>query len=345
VPDPFQYLVLRLVPDVERGEQVNVGVALHCRTRGFLGVRAELPQAKALALSPGLDVAAVRAHLAVLRGVAAGDPAEGRLAQLPPSERFGWLAAPSSTVVQPSPVHTGLCRGKPADELDRLFERLVGGAGATPDLGALRESYALGGLDESDLAGDWLTQAQRWTADAIASGVHEPNAMVLATADAGARPSARTVLLKGLDERGFTLFTNRTSRKGRQALANPHAALVLAWVPLQRQVLVTGTIAPIAAEESDAYFASRPYGSRLGAAASPQSQVVADRGELVRARDALAAAYPEGAHDIPRPPEWGGLRVSPETVEFWQGRPDRLHDRLRYRRTATGAWVVERLAP
>jgi pyridoxamine 5'-phosphate oxidase len=207
----------------------------------------------------------------------------------------------------------------------------------------LRRAYELGGLDERDLAPTWLAQLERWLGEALAADLLEPNAMVLATADREGRPSARTVLLKGLDERGLVLFTNLASRKGREALANPHAALVIPWLAVQRQVTVTGAVERVSAEESDAYFASRPRGSRLGALASPQSSVIPDRAVLERARDELAARFPEAAA-IPRPEQWGGLRVVPDAVEFWQGRPDRLHDRLRFRRDGPG-WVVERLAP
>jgi pyridoxamine 5'-phosphate oxidase len=332
--------VLRVVPDVERGESVNTGVVVYCRARRYLQARVQLPAGRLGALAPGLEQGAVRAHLETLAAVAAGDPAAGPVARMDPSERFGWLAAPSSTIVQPSAVHTGLC-DDPAAELDRLFDRLVGGA---PDLASMRETYALAGLHESDLAPTWVEQATRWVADAIAAGVHEPNAMTLATANADGRPTARTVLLKGLDERGFVLFTNRTSRKGREALANPRAALVLPWLALQRQILVTGAVGVVSEEESDAYWASRPRGSQIAAAASPQSTVVASRAELEQLWSEVALRHP-GDGAVPRPPHWGGLRIAPDAVELWQGRPDRLHDRLRYRRTDAGGWVVERLAP
>jgi pyridoxamine 5'-phosphate oxidase len=208
----------------------------------------------------------------------------------------------------------------------------------------MRGLYAARTLDEADLAPDWLAQFERWLDEAIAAPLPEPNAMILATAGADGRPSARAVLLKVVDERGFVLYTNLESRKGREAAANPHAALVFPWTQLHRQVTVTGDVEPVPDEEADAYFASRPRGSRLGAAASPQSRVIASRAVLDDARAELETRYPEGA-EVPRPAHWGGLRVVPDAVEFWQGRPDRLHDRLRYRRTDDGAWVVERLAP
>jgi pyridoxamine 5'-phosphate oxidase len=199
------------------------------------------------------------------------------------------------------------------------------------------------GLREEDLAPTWLGQFERWLDDVTDSGrLVEPNAMVFATADAAGRPSARTVLLKGADARGFVLFTNIESRKGRDALANPHAALVFDWIELGRQVVVTGAVERVDDAEADEYFSSRPRGSQIGAHASRQSSVIASRDELDAACEAASQRYPA---DVPRPPYWGGLRVVPETVEFWAGRPNRLHDRLRFRRAEGGAWVVERLAP
>jgi pyridoxamine 5'-phosphate oxidase len=201
------------------------------------------------------------------------------------------------------------------------------------------------GLREEDLAATWLEQFERWFEEAAADErLIEPNAMVLATADERCRPSARTVLLKGVDERGFVLYTNLGSRKGADAAANPNAALVFDWLELQRQVVVTGSIEPVAAEEADAYFVQRPRGSQIGAHASAQSRPIASREELDDACAEASRRHPEG-EPVPRPPNWGGLRVVPETVEFWHGRPNRLHDRLRYRREPSGAWAIERLAP
>lgn len=211
------------------------------------------------------------------------------------------------------------------------------------DLAAMRRSYVEGGLAESELAPTWLEQLRRWIADSARHELLEPNAVILATADGGGAPSARTVLLKGLDERGPVFFTNQESRKGVQLAANPRAALLFPWHPLQRQVEVQGSVERVADADADAYWASRPVGSQIGALASPQSRVVGSRGELERAAEELRARYDN--HGTPRPAHWGGYRVLPESVEFWQGRVDRLHDRLRYRRTAPGTWVVERLAP
>lgn len=207
----------------------------------------------------------------------------------------------------------------------------------------MRRSYVPGHLDLGDLEGTWLEQLEAWIAEAVEHDVLEPNAMVVATATADAIPSARTVLLKGLDERGLVFFTNLQSRKGREVAENPHASAVLTWLELQRQVRIEGAVEAVGGEESDAYFASRPYGSKLAALASPQSSVIESRGDVERTWAKLAERYPEDA-DVPRPRWWGGLRVVPEVVEFWQGHPDRLHDRLRFRHTV-GEWVVERLAP
>ena len=207
----------------------------------------------------------------------------------------------------------------------------------------MRRAYARAGLVESDLASDWPAQFAAWIADARDAGLTEPNAMVLATTTPDGRPSARTVLLKAFDERGFVFFTNLDSRKGREATANPAVALVFPWHDIERQVVVTGEALQVSEAEADAYFALRPRGSQLGALASPQSQVLPSRAPLEQARDELAARHPEG-EPVPRPARWGGLRVEPDAVEFWQGREDRLHDRLRFRRDG-GGWIVERLAP
>jgi pyridoxamine 5'-phosphate oxidase len=219
----------------------------------------------------------------------------------------------------------------------------MAGHPTTSRLQAMRRSYELGGLSEEDLAPGWLAQLQRWLGDAHAAGLTEPNAMVFATATPDGVPSARTVLLKGLDEHGLTLYTNHGSRKGREALANPVASLVFPWIDLQRQVVVSGTVQVLDDTESAAYFAGRPHGSQLSALASPQSDVIPDRASLQATRAELLARYPAGT-PVPRPEHWGGLRVVPRTVEFWQGRPDRLHDRLRYRDDGA-TWVIERLAP
>ncbi|NJL00584.1 MAG: pyridoxamine 5'-phosphate oxidase [Spirulinaceae cyanobacterium SM2_1_0] len=207
----------------------------------------------------------------------------------------------------------------------------------------LRQNYARAGLSEAEADTEPLPQFQRWLEAAIAAQVPEPNAMTLATATPEGRVTARIVLLKGLDERGLVFYTNYNSRKAAQLSANPYGALVFWWSELERQVRFEGPITPIAAAESDAYFQSRPLGSRLGAWASPQSQAIADRTVLEQRLQALEAKYAEG--QVPRPPHWGGFRLQPETVEFWQGRPNRLHDRLAYTRQADGSWQRQRLAP
>ncbi|MBM0257932.1 pyridoxamine 5'-phosphate oxidase [Micromonospora sp. 4G55] len=209
----------------------------------------------------------------------------------------------------------------------------------------MRNEYAADlGLSEVDLAADWYTQFDRWFADAVAAGLPEPNAMVVGTADAAGRPSGRTVLLKGYDPEGFVFYTNYTSRKGGEATANPHASLVFPWFPMQRQVVVAGPVERVDRAETEAYFASRPRGSQLGAWASAQSRVIPDRAALDEAYQAVVARFADVAQ-IPAPPHWGGFRVRPESVEFWQGRVSRLHDRLRFRRADGGDWIVERLAP
>jgi pyridoxamine 5'-phosphate oxidase len=211
------------------------------------------------------------------------------------------------------------------------------------NLDDLRREYTQRGLREEDLALDPFMQFGAWFDEVAQADIREPNAMTLATATPDGRPSARMVLLKGVDARGFTFFTNYESRKGGELDANPRAALVFFWVQLERQVRVEGRVERVSDEESDAYFASRPEGSQVGAWASKQSAVLPDRGPLEARYEELRAQY-EG-REVPRPPFWGGFRVVPETVEFWQGRVNRLHDRLRYRRQGDGSWVVERLSP
>jgi pyridoxamine 5'-phosphate oxidase len=209
------------------------------------------------------------------------------------------------------------------------------------DLASLREEYASAGLAESDLAADPITMFRGWLAEALGAGLHEPNAMVVATVGADFAPSARMVLLKGLDERGFVFFTNTRSRKGTELAANPRCSLLFPWHPLERQVRVDGSASPLADEDAAAYFAVRPRGSQLGAWASRQSRPVGGRDELARAFDEVSARFPG---EVPVPEEWGGYVVRPEVVEFWQGRPGRMHDRLVYRRVEAG-WTTERLAP
>ncbi|GAA2141829.1 pyridoxamine 5'-phosphate oxidase [Streptomyces synnematoformans] len=215
------------------------------------------------------------------------------------------------------------------------------------DPAAMRAHYRAAGLPEDSLAADPFEQFGRWFRQAAESGLHEPNAMVVSTADAEGRPSSRTVLLKHVDERGFVFYTNYGSRKGRELAANPHVSLLFPWHPVARQVIVAGTAERTGRDETVAYFRTRPHGSQLGAWASEQSSAVASRAELDRMYAELADRYPEG-EQVPVPPEWGGFRVRPRTVEFWQGRENRLHDRLRYVRTegaAGGGWTVERLCP
>jgi pyridoxamine 5'-phosphate oxidase len=210
-------------------------------------------------------------------------------------------------------------------------------------LADLRKDYARAALDEHDARPDPIEQFRAWLDDALRSQLPEPNAMTLATAAPDGRPSARIVLLRGVDQRGFAFFTNRNSRKGGEMQANPWASLVFYWSELERQVRVEGPIERVDDAESDAYFASRPRGSQLAAWASDQSELLANRSVLEeRFRDASARF--EGG-PVPRPLYWGGYRVVPESLEFWQGRPSRMHDRLRYVRRAAGGWDLRRLSP
>jgi pyridoxamine 5'-phosphate oxidase len=199
------------------------------------------------------------------------------------------------------------------------------------------------GLRETDVAPNPFQQFRTWLDEALAAQLPQPLGMTLATATADGQPSARMVLLRGFDERGFAFFTNYESRKAHELESNPRAALVFYWAELDRQVRIEGTVERTSAEESDAYFLTRPWGSRLGAWASPQSQVLAGREVLERRMEELAAQYREP--EIARPPFWGGYRVVPTVIEFWQGQPNRLHDRLRYRRLEDNSWCLERLAP
>ena len=210
------------------------------------------------------------------------------------------------------------------------------------DLTAAREEYTRGGLVESDLVADPVAMFGRWYDEARSAGIHEPNAMVVATASPVGVPSARMVLLKGFSDDGFVFFTNTRSRKGAELAASAACALLFPWHPIERQVRVDGTASLLPREAVDAYFAVRPRGSQLGAWASHQSRVVDGRDELAREYADVEARYADG--DVPTPEEWGGYLVRPEAVEFWQGRPGRMHDRLVYRRTDDG-WRTERLAP
>jgi pyridoxamine 5'-phosphate oxidase len=209
------------------------------------------------------------------------------------------------------------------------------------DIASLRKSYERDELDEGSAAADPLRQFQRWLDQALTAQLPEPNAMTLATVGSDGRPSTRVVLIKGCDERGIVWYTNYRSRKGQELAVHPHAALQFHWVELERVVRIEGSVTQVDAAESDAYFASRPLDSRLGAWASPQSEVIGSRAVLVA--NAAQAAVKHALHP-PRPPHWGGYRLQADRWEFWQGRKSRLHDRLRYRLDGT-AWVRERLAP
>ncbi len=216
------------------------------------------------------------------------------------------------------------------------------------DPASMRAHYRAEGLDEGDLAAHPMAQFSRWfeqAAQAAVHGfVHEPNAMVVSTADAEGRPSSRTVLLKQYDDQGFVFYTNYDSRKAHELAHNPYISLLFPWHPMARQVIVTGTARRTDRNETAAYFRTRPHGSQLGAWASTQSAVIPGRSELDVTYAELDARYPEG-EQVPVPPHWGGFRIAPQTVEFWQGRENRLHDRLRYVAEPDGGWRIERLSP
>jgi pyridoxamine 5'-phosphate oxidase len=209
-------------------------------------------------------------------------------------------------------------------------------------LADLRKDYSLAGLDEKNLARDPFRQFEKWFQEVSAGGIAEPNAMVLSTAGRDG-PSSRVVLLKGLDGRGFVFFTNYESRKGRELEVNPRASLLFPWLPLERQVVAEGPVAKIPREESEAYFQSRPHASQIAAWASQQSRIITSRSVLDESVKQLEKKY--AGQPVPLPPFWGGYRLAPEMVEFWQGRRSRLHDRLRYRRGKDGDWTIERLSP
>jgi pyridoxamine 5'-phosphate oxidase len=211
------------------------------------------------------------------------------------------------------------------------------------NLAALRKEYTLGGLRRADLDSNPFVQFQKWFEQAMTAQLHEPSAMTLATADATGHPSARIVLLKAVDERGFTFFTNYESRKGRDLAQNSHAALVLFWPELEREVCVAGEVTQTSRAESEKYFAMRPRGSQLGAWVSRQSSVVKDRAFLEERLADVEARFKDST--VETPPYWGGYLLSPVRIEFWQGRPNRLHDRFQYSRQPDGSWLIDRLSP
>ena len=217
---------------------------------------------------------------------------------------------------------------------------------AAVNIAHLRTEYKRATLDESQVDADPYRQFARWFDEALKAKIPEANAMTLATSGAGGRPAARIVLLKSFDPRGFVFFTNYASRKGHELAAQPHAALLFHWVELERQVRIEGTVGMVEDAESDEYYASRPRPSQLGAWASPQSRTISGRAALEARFAEFEAQYKKAENAVPRPPHWGGYRLVPEMLEFWQGRRSRMHDRIRYRRDIdTGGWTIDRLAP
>ena len=212
-----------------------------------------------------------------------------------------------------------------------------------PNIADIRKDYKLQTLSEADVAANPFLQFDKWWDDAVKSDIDEVNAMALATADSEGKPDARIVLLKGYDKSGFVFFTNYQSHKGQELAENPNACLVFFWKELERQVRIRGTVEQIASAESDVYFTSRPVGSRIGAWASPQSSVIATRAIIEERQKEFEQKFIDG--NITRPPHWGGYIVKPVEIEFWQGRPSRLHDRIRYTLQEKGGWIIERLAP
>ncbi len=230
--------------------------------------------------------------------------------------------------------------------LDSAVMEQIGRGRRQMSIADLRMEYRRGGLKESQVATDPFAQFAIWFTEARTAELPEPNAMTLATATPNGVPSARIVLLKGVDERGFVFYSNYESQKGRELAENPRAALTFYWAELERQVRIAGTVVRVSREESRRYFDSRPLGSRLGASLSHQSSVIPDRTALEAAWSRLAAEYEaDPSRMVPLPDDWGGYRVTPASIEFWQGRPSRLHDRLRYQRQEDGSWRIERLSP